>query len=260
MMELDQIRREYSPNLQGRNVDILREYLQHEILALIFASPYGPRYTFLGGTCCRLVYNSQRFSEDLNFDNEGLTPADFEATAAYVKKGLEKLGYTVTLKFACKGAFHCAIKFPGLLFDYTLSGHKEARLLIKLDTEKQHYAFTPTLARLQKFGVDTDLRAVPIDLLCAQKFAVALGRRRPKGRDFYDLRYLLARTPPDYGYLAQKFGIGGPEQLAARLNGHTAGFDFSALAHDVEPFLFDPDEAAGVARFGHDWPGLLAAA
>lgn len=253
MMDMELLQKEYEPLVRYRKRDLLREYLQYEILNLIFAGPYGPRYTFLGGTCCRLVYNSQRFSEDLDFDNDDLTQDDFEATAALVKRGLELLGYEVTLKFTYKGAFHCGVKFPALLYHYGLTGHKEAKLLIKLDTEKQGYTFQPHLAYLNKFGVSMDVRAVPPDLLLAQKFSAVLGRKRPKGRDFYDVRFLLDITDPDYDYLNQKLSINNAKMLHERVVTHIADFDFAQLASDVEPFLFQPEDVELVSRFGADW-------
>lgn len=253
MMELSEIKRAYPEYLHDEPVQLLREYLQYEILQLIAKSKYGHRYTFLGGTCLRIAYDSQRFSEDLDFDNKDLTEVDFEATAAIVKKGLEMLGYVVTTKFTYKWAFHCGIKFPGVLFDYKLSGHKEARLLIKLDTEKQQYDYAPRLIRIQKIGVDADLFVVPPELLCAQKIAAVLGRKRPKGRDFYDLHYLLPQHKPDLGYLQLKFGITTTEELRRRVEEHTRDFDFERLAADVEPFLFQAGDERPVATFREWW-------
>lgn len=253
MMDMAQIQQAYPEFLRDEKVQLLREYLQYEILQLISRSKYGDRYIFLGGTCLRIVYQSERFSEDLDFDNKDLTQEDFEATAATVKRGLELLGYTVTVKFTYRGAFHCAIRFPGILFDYELSGHKEARLLIKLDTEKQHYDYRPKLVRIRNMGVDADIFAVPESLLCAQKIAAVLGRKRPKGRDFYDLSYLLPTHKPDIGYLRQYFDIDSPDALRRRVGEHTARFDFDALARDVEPFLFHGKDAEAVADFPQFW-------
>ena len=73
MRLLSDIAEEFPNFLRDRGENLLREYLQYEILRSIFQSKYGHKYTFLGGTCLRIVYGTERFSEDLDFDNVGLT-------------------------------------------------------------------------------------------------------------------------------------------------------------------------------------------
>jgi len=212
MMEMSEIAKCFPDYIRekGFKQDMLREYLQYEILKIIFESKHAAAYTFLGGTCLHLIYGTERFSEDLEFDNVGLTAADFEETGRAVQRGLELLGYNTTIKFSHKDAFHCKVTFPGILYDYGLSGHKEARIFIKLDTEKQDYDYQRELVRIQKFGVDTDIFVTPPDLLTSQKIAAVLGRKRPKGRDFYDLTWLLTQGhTPDYGYLNLRFSLSG---------------------------------------------------
>jgi hypothetical protein len=253
-MLLDEIKKEYPDFLHERAPFLLREYLQYEILKIIFESKHASAYTFLDGTCLRLVYQTSRFSEDLDFDNVGLSAADFEETGQAVQKGLELLGYKTRIKFSHKDAFHCKVTFPGILYDYGLSGHKEARIFIKLDTEKQDYDYQRELVRIQKFGVDADIFVTPPDLLTSQKIAAVLGRKRPKGRDFYDLSWLLTQGhTPDYRYLDTRFGIAGPAELRSRVAEHITDFDFEQLARDVAPFLFRVDSLEMVRGF----PGFL---
>lgn len=253
MMSLDQIQKWFSDDLHTKSLGMLREYLQYEVLKIIFESKHGNAYTFLGGTCLRIVYGTERFSEDLDFDNVGLEAEQFEETGEAIKRELELLGYTVKIRFIYKGAFHCNITFPGLLFDYGMSGHKEAKLLIKLDTEKQHYEYERSLVRLQKFGVSADIFATPKALLASQKIAAIMGRKRPKGRDFYDLAWLLKRTTPDYGYLKQRFEVTTPEGLRQLINERIAPFDFDQLTRDVAPFLFNQESLKMVNEFPEFW-------
>lgn len=232
----------------------MREYLQYEILKIIFESKHALAYTFLGGTCLRLVYGTDRFSEDLAFDNVGLSTTDFEDTGRAVQRGLELLGYQTTITFSHKDAFHCKVTFPGILYDYGLSGHKEARIFIKLDSEKQDYDYQRDLVRVQKFGVDTDIFVVPPALLTSQKIAAVLGRKRPKGRDFYDLVWLLSQGhQPDYGYLKVRFDLSEPAALRARVQHHIASFDFDQLTRDVAPFLFRKESLEMVQTFPDFW-------
>lgn len=253
MMELKEIRKWFPAEQHDKGEDMLREYLQYEILKLIFTSKYGHKYTFLGGTCLRIAYGTLRFSEDLDFDNVGLEQHEFEETAAIIQRGLKLRGYEVMLKFAYKGAYHCNIRFPGLLFDYDLSPHKEARVLIKLDTEKQHFDYEREIYDLNKFGVRADIRVTPLALLASQKVAAILGRKRPKGRDFYDLSFILEKTRPSYDYLYHRFQVNSPGELRTLVRDGIAAFDFAELARDVSPFLQKQEDIARVAGFREYW-------
>lgn len=73
MLDLSQIATYYPPALLPFSRFMLREYLQHKLLQLIYESQYADRFIFLGGTCLRIVYGNQRFSEDLDFVNTGIT-------------------------------------------------------------------------------------------------------------------------------------------------------------------------------------------
>ncbi|MCP9236672.1 nucleotidyl transferase AbiEii/AbiGii toxin family protein [Lewinella sp. JB7] len=256
MIEMEQILRYYPESLHTEKEFLLREYLQHEILGILFTCKYAHKYTFLGGTCLRLCYGTERFSEDLDFDNVGLDRGEFEETARMIKRQMELRGFKMELRYAYKGAYHCSIKFPGLLYDYNLSGHREAKLLIKLDTEKQHFEYERSLLPLDRFGIRTEVPAVPLDLLGSQKIAAILGRKRPKGRDFYDLRWILHRSGLNYGYLDLRFGVSTPEALRQLVADRTAPFDFDLLAADVRPFLFREEDIEGVRRFPEFWQSV----
>ena len=229
------------------------------MLRALFASRHGAKFTFLGGTALRLAYGTDRFSEDLDFDNHGLSRDGFEYALHRVKRALELIDYACELTFTYKQAFHCAVRYTRLLHRYELSGHKEARLVIKVDTEAQGFAYEREVRQLRGLGVHADVAVVPLPLLCAMKVGAVLGRRRPKGRDFYDLSWCLERVRPDPAYLAAKLGIASWAELVARVAAHTADFDFAALARDVRPFLLREADVARVRDFPAMWAGLPAA-
>ena len=228
---------------------MLREYLQYKILELLFTSPFAGKFAFMGGTCLRIVHDNQRFSEDLDFDNFNLSETDFEAVADTICAGLEREGYRVEMRNVYRGAYHCYIRFPGLLYDSGLSGHREARILVNLDTEPQHFEFQPVQHFLNRFDVFAGIRCTPLDLLLSQKVCAITGRKQPKGRDFFDTVFLLGRTRPNYSFLKQKLGIETPEALKSHLLSVCATFDFQELAADVQPFLFNPADERRVLLF-----------
>ncbi len=250
MLDLNQILQQYPVGLQPFSRFILREYLQYKLLQLIYDSAFAACFTFLGGTCLRIVHGNQRFSEDLDFDNTGITEADFGALADVIVAGLRLEGYEVEMRLVMKGAYHCHIKFPALLFEQGLSGYREEKILIQLDTEPQDFDFTPEPYLLNRFDVFTQIYTTPMDLLLAQKFYAILNRSRNKGRDFYDAVFLLGQgIRPNYAYLMAKVGISTGEELRQRLQVHCQTLDMQAMADDVRPFLFKASDDRRVLLF-----------
>ncbi|MGI4871816.1 MAG: nucleotidyl transferase AbiEii/AbiGii toxin family protein [Janthinobacterium lividum] len=163
---------------------------------------------------------------------------------------MELEGYEVEMKLVYQDAYHCHVRFPELLFQEGLSGYREEKILIQLDTEPQHYAFVPESFLLNRFDIFSRLYTTPPSLLLAQKCYAILNRVRNKGRDFYDAVFLLGRqVQPDYGYLRQKRGIGTAAELREQLLTHCQRLDMAAMAADVRPFLFNPRDERLVTQF-----------
>lgn len=251
MLSLTEIEKYYPDHLKGFKRFIIREYLQYKILQMVFDnSKYAKKLSFLGGTCLRLVHENTRFSEDLDFDNFNLSEQDFESISSVISKNLEKEGYEVEIKNTFKGAFHCYIRFPELLFQEGLSGHKEEKILIQLDTEPQHFDFEPERHILNKFDVFTEILTTPQDILLAQKFYAILNRKRARGRDFFDVVFLLGKgTKPNYDYLKLKKSIDSPKALKEAILLHCQTLDMKEMAKDVAPFLFRTGDEKKVRLF-----------
>jgi hypothetical protein len=168
----------------------------------------------------------------------------------YIQSKLELEGYIVEIKNVFKGAFHCNIRFPGLLLQNGLSGYQEEKILIQLDTEAQGYEFKPELYFLNKFDVFTTISIAPKSLLLAQKFYAILNRKRNKGRDFYDIVYLLSlETKPDYEFLNLKQGITNEKELKDAILGHCKTINMTEMSKDVAPFLFNDTETKKIIYF-----------
>lgn len=256
-MSLDQIAQGFPAHLALQRQAMLREYLQIIILEIIFESHFAQKFCFLGGTCLRLVHGNTRFSEDLDFDNFGLTDSDFDEVAAHVKKGLERQGFSVEVSSVHRGAYRCNIRFPGLLFEQGLSGHREEKILIQLDTQSQGYPFRPQTFVLNRFGVFTRLLVTPPGLLLAQKLYTLVNRPRAKGRDYFDVVFLFSQNAqPDYGYLDAKMSAGTPELLRTAIFTLLDTVDLDELAADVRPFLFSPEDDRRVRYFREFWESV----
>ncbi|MEP7167545.1 MAG: nucleotidyl transferase AbiEii/AbiGii toxin family protein [Candidatus Woesebacteria bacterium] len=249
MLSLSQIASLYPPTLQPFGRSMLREYLQYKILNLIFESTYGAKLSFLGGTALRIVYDNTRFSEDLDFDNFGLEYSEFTALAEKIQYGLQLEGMIVQIDTVSKGAYRCRIRLPEILYQNELSALTEEKILIQIDSMAHHFPYVPDQKIINKFDVFSRISVTPIDILLSQKLFAAISRKRAKGRDFFDIIFLLSRTLPNYAYLREKIGVTTAEELKEKLSQDIAALDFHELARDVEPFLFTPSDSKKVEMF-----------
>jgi predicted nucleotidyltransferase component of viral defense system len=249
MLSLAEIEKYYPENIRGFKRNILREYLQHKILQIIFDSRYAGKLSFLGGTALRIVHGNPRFSEDLDFDNFGLKEKEFEAISKIVKKQLELEGYAVEIRNVYKGAYRCYVRIPKLLFDSGLSGYAEEKILIQLDTAPHGFHYTPEKTILNKFEVFTEIPVTPLDIILSQKIFAIFNRKTPKGRDFFDAVFLLSKTKPNYGYLRLKMGIKNEKELRDKLLSLDNKVNFKELIRDVLPFLFNPKDSKKITLF-----------
>jgi len=249
MLDLKQIESFYPEYLRAFKRNLLREYLQYKILEVIFDSRFGEKLSFMDGTAIHIIHQNTRFSEDLGFDNLGLNKKDFEQLVELIQRKLKLEGCTAEVKNVFKGAYRCYIRIVDVLFKYGLSGHKEEKLLIQLDTEPQGFEYQPDKVIINKFDVFLRINVVPIDILLAQKIYAIFKRRRAMGRDFYDAVFLFGKAKPNFDYLKLKLKIKDITDLKLRLLSKCAKLNFKRLARDTEPFLFTPSDSKKVLYF-----------
>jgi predicted nucleotidyltransferase component of viral defense system len=249
MLDMQSILNEVPKNERPFIRNVLREYLQHQILDIIYRTKEGEKLVFMGGTALRIVYRNIRFSEDLDFDNRGLNESDFGRLSGKIKTELEKEGYEIEIRNVFKGAYHCHIKFPGLLYEQGLTPLSQEKILIQLDAQDQEYEYEPKKFLMNRFSYFRYILTVPVNTLLSQKICALLGRKRSKGRDFFDVTFLFSKTEPDYDYLSQKAGITNLNELKKVLLRKTNESDMKYFADDVKPFLINQQQKDRVLFF-----------
>lgn len=249
MLTLKEIEKQYPENLRPFKRNILREYLQYKILEIIFNSSFANKLSFLGGTALRIVHGNARFSEDLDFDNFGLSEKEFEQLTEEVKNGMQKLGFAVEIRNVFKGAFRCYLKIPKILLDNELSLMPDEKILIQIDTAPHDFQYKPDKVIINKFDVFTQIFVTPLDILLSQKIYTIFNRKRAKGRDFFDTIFLFGLAKPNYDYLKLKIGVDNWLDTKEKLLLELKKMDLELLAKDVEPFLFNPSDSKKVMLF-----------
>jgi len=179
---------------------LLKEALQSYVLDFLYNHPLYRHLNFYGGTCLHVIFNLNRLSEDLDFDNnENLELASLENDLVDMFKNA--LGYEETIaksQRSAQGILRVTLKFP-LLKDLGLSAHPNETLHLKVEVSHHEQVaeiqYTPVFYHGRSF--------VPahfsLETMMAGKMIACLERSFQhgregafiKGRDFYDLLWFM---------------------------------------------------------------------
>lgn len=253
MIDLDYIRSFFPPAIAKESrFDryMLKEYLQLMILEHLASTPYISKVAFIGGTNLRLIQGIDRFSEDLDFDCKHLTEEEFMAMTDSVVEFLRQNNIDVETRDKPNPkltAFRRNLYFPQMLFDLKLSGHKEERLLMKVKAQDQGVDYGFVVANVNRMGFFFSIQVPPLDVLCAMKFAAILARG--KGRDFYDVIFLLSKTKPNIEFLKQRSGIESVAELKASVLDRLRDVDLNQKKRDFVHLLFNEANADRILSF-----------
>lgn len=249
MLLINEIEKAYPEKLRSFKRFILREYLQYKILNIIYTSQYGKKLSFIGGTALRILYDNQRFSEDLDFDNLGLNQSALDDLTKIIENNLRDEGYEISIRNTQHNAFRCRIKIPKLLYQNNLSPLQDEQILIQFDTEPQNFQHKTQIKLINKFDVLQNVVTSPLDVLYSQKLYTAFNRKRPKGRDFFDILFLDNKTKPNFDYLNLKLKIKNQQALKLYLKKNCKQIHFGDMIQDVKSFLFNPKDSEKIKLF-----------
>ena len=253
MIQIVQIKNYFPAQIRENSIfdkHILKEYLQLMILDYLSSTPYIRKMTFIGGTNLRLVKGIDRFSEDLDFDCKDLSKEEFIEMTNGVILFLERSGLRVEARDKDNPkltAFRRNIHFPELLFDLGLSGHKEERILIKIESQDQRVIYEPVITNIKGCGFFFPFPVPSDGVLCSMKIAAMLARS--KGRDFYDLMFLLAQASPDYGFLSKRCGVNNLQEFKEVTYELIKTVDLKKKQKDFEHLLFNKVNSEKILQF-----------
>lgn len=187
---LQQIAREQQTSLFP---NIVREYAQHLFLSELYQLPGSEKLLFKGGTALRIVYNSPRFSEDLDFSlfmAPYTKPQEFvENLFVGVLARMEKNNIRVELgnKSAPTSGGYFGVAtlyvpdYAPINIEINISTRSENELKLEVDSVANGFVPTYTIYHLSQE-----------ELVNEKVFGALLERKKP--RDFYDLYFIMRRN------------------------------------------------------------------
>lgn len=183
--------------LQTSPINIYREYLQHLFLRAFYQQKSASGILFKGGTALRIVFQSPRFSEDLDFS---LVHSDLALIESAIENTLLNISYTglnISLIEATPTSGGYVSQINCLLGDLSID------ILLEFSTRKQNMPGETTTINNDFIPLYPILHLNQSHLV-AEKVQALLSRQKP--RDFYDLYFLLRKnmlSPTDKTHLTQ---------------------------------------------------------
>ena len=247
----------YSPITKVEKQNAIHEVMQEITLAGLYKSGFFAKAAFYGGTCLRIFYGLQRFSEDMDFSllqpDENFTLEDyFEPITAEFKalgKDIVISKKTKTTQGNVESAF---LKENTEIYDLQFMTEKRIKIKIEVDTQPPSGFATEYKLLLLPFSFMT--RCYTLSDLYAGKMHAFLFRNwqnRVKGRDWYDfewyvrnnislnLNHLQKRAEQINALPEAEFTI---DFFKKMLKERIKKTNIETVKNDVRPFLKNPQE------------------
>ncbi|MBI2995199.1 MAG: nucleotidyl transferase AbiEii/AbiGii toxin family protein [Candidatus Melainabacteria bacterium] len=230
---------------------ILTEFLQHLILQSLYRNNAFKNLIFTGGTALRILYNTGRFSEDLDFSLESKEKIKLQPILSKVQNDLKLQGLNLEIypkqeKTVLKADF----RFPNLLQELNLSQIKDQKLTVKFEVDQNPPKGGEKEILLITSPVSYSVSVYTLSSLFATKLQAIFLRKYVKGRDYYDLAwYLGKKIKPDFKLLNNAFKqVKNSFKKITEINfkenleEHLDTVDFKTIRKDIERFILNQEE------------------
>jgi predicted nucleotidyltransferase component of viral defense system len=247
----------YEIKTKDDRTNALHEVMQQIALAGLYRGGFFDRAAFYGGTCLRIFYGLQRFSEDMDFsllqpDENFMLENYFDCIIAEFKALGREVSITKKDKKTFTNVKSAFLKDTTEIYNLQLTTEKSVKIKIKVDTlpplgfETEH--------KLLMLPFSFMVRTYSISDLYAGKTHALLFRNwkgRVKGRDWYDFEwYVRNNVLLNFSHLQQRaeqlnhfvekdFSI---ENFKNLLKERILKTDINAGKNDVRPFIKNPAE------------------
>lgn len=171
-----------SVKYQTSELNVRREYFQHLFLSYFYQQPKAANIYFKGGTNFRLLHQSPRFSEDLDFNSAFINFQEIEALIESTLCQMEKENVKFSLEEADKtsGGFLATVSFEGF--------NQPIKIQIEI-SQRGEEKKGETVAVVNDYIPAYNVISVTENQLVFEKIRALLQRKKP--RDFYDLYFIL---------------------------------------------------------------------
>ena len=241
------------PGEEGKR-NALYEVMQQVTLAGLARGGFFTEAAFYGGTCLRLFYGLQRYSEDMDFTLLSANPNFcFENYFPAIIEEARLLGreVNITKKDKCNFGRVESAFLKDTTDVYNLNFQTERSLKIKIEVDTQPPLLFQTEQKLLVQPYSFMVRCMTLPCLFAGKMHALVYRQwknRVKGRDWYDFEwYIRWGYPLSWAHLHERIvEFSGKEciqsEFVDQLHHRLATTDIQRVKADVLPFVQNPRE------------------
>jgi len=253
----DQMMARYNTRNVDDHINARHEVMQQITLAGLQRGGFFDKAAFYGGTCLRIFYGLDRFSEDMDFsllqpDQQFNLDQYFEP----VINEFRALGREVVIdnkikkiKTNIESAF---LKEDTSVFSLRFSAEPKVKIRIEVDTNPPLGFSTEQKLLLLPFSFMTHCYSLP-DLFAGKMHAILFRnwKSRVKGRDWYDLEWHVRHnTAMNFNHLTNRVIQNGSlesevftkEYFLRLLKKKILETNIEAVKSDVRPFIKNPEE------------------
>jgi predicted nucleotidyltransferase component of viral defense system len=175
-------------NWQTTADNVVREYFQQLFLSRLYQERGSDSLLFKGGTALRIIWQSPRFSEDLDFTGVNITVKEIEVLmeGALARIEMEGIQTEIVESKSTSGGYLA-------IFQFKTSEYKSQ---IQIEISLRNGKKAPQTAALIQSDLVAPYTLIHLkeNLLVAEKIRACL--TRGKARDFYDLYFILRSRMP----------------------------------------------------------------
>lgn len=168
---------------QTTTENVVREYFQQLFLSRLYQAKGADGLLFKGGTALRIIWQSPRFSEDLDFTGGSLAVKDLEALMeeSLAKMEMEGIQTRIAESKNTSGGYLAVFQFE--------AGEYRSRIQVDVSLRKGAKRSGTAVLVQSDLVVPYTLIHLKQEILVAEKIRACL--TRGKARDFYDLYFIL---------------------------------------------------------------------
>lgn len=232
----------------------LKEIIQEIALMTLSQAGFFRQAAFQGGTCLRILYGLNRFSEDLDFIlEEPDKDFDWQIYLKNLEETFEAYGYSLEIgdrKKTDNNVKNIWLKADSIGNFLVIKDVRDSapKLRIKLEIDINPPQGSKFELKYLDFPLSFGIRTQDLSSLFASKSHALLCREYIKGRDWYDFVWYVSRnTPVNFSLLTNALNQAGPwqgqkvsvtpEWYLENLKDKIKSIDWQVAKNDVQRFL-----------------------
>jgi predicted nucleotidyltransferase component of viral defense system len=255
---LEVLKQQISGDMSSQQkINKVREFLQIMLLKNLYDQKAFDNIAFTGGTALRIVFDINRYSEDLDFSLIKKSGYNFEKINNNIVKFFNQNAIEIEANPKTNNIVHqTLIKFPNILQELNLAVMKTQKLSIKIEVD----ANPPKGWKTNNFAINKiyllSIKTFDLPSMFATKLHACFFRKYTKGRDFYDLVwYLSKKVKLNFTLLnnaiiqTEKKDLTLSESnLKSFISDNLDKINFKTAQKDISRFLFINDELKFISK------------